>query len=81
MTDRMLQKYDELLRERNRYRRELALYRDAFEVMIAFTVGDEEMLWAYVNTREADQAIRSILKYRAEQSTQNLHGRQPAAVP
>lgn len=77
MTDLLLTDYDRLIRERNRYRRELDLYREAFEAMVALVdsaASAEGRAWEYRKTREADRAVRRILRYRARNSENDIAG-------
>lgn len=68
MADVLGNNYEKVLRERNAYRRELELYRQAFEAMVEVN-GAEELgegrRWTYRHSREAERAIRQILRHRA----------------
>jgi len=69
MTARLLQKVSTLLEERAAVRRELALYRRAFDALIVLgpvTSAGIEAGWDYRPSPDADQAIRILLSYRAQ---------------
>ena len=72
MTDLLLQKVGELLQERNHVRRELALYRRAFDAMVKLSSAAErpQTAWEYQHTPDADQAVQSVLQFRGERQPQ-----------
>lgn len=58
--------YDEILFERDAYRRELELYRSAFEAMVDLTQERASRLWNYRESDDADLAVKRVLRHRAQ---------------
>jgi len=79
MTARLLQKVSTLLEERAAVRRELALYRRAFDALIVLgpvTSAGIEAGWEYRPGPEAAQALRILLRYRAQAAQAGQTGEQ-----
>lgn len=67
MTDRLFRKYDEIVRERNLYRQELGLYREAFDALVRVVEPDDSATrkdWNVEKSHEAEEAVRNVLRYR-----------------
>lgn len=67
MTEALLRLFDIIVRERNQYRQELALYRRAFDAMVTSvdkTGCSAGKQWQYTQDGKADTFIEQILAYR-----------------
>lgn len=57
---------DQLIAERNLYRRELELYQQLFDALVKVHHDNGSIRWRYIKSSDADMAVKRVLRLRAQ---------------